>query len=315
MGLFDKIKKFATGSSTANVAILSVNGTDPSSAVIAISDGSARGRMKVVAQQDCTMLAMKYEVLLRTQDEQGQWGNVTVGSGKFAQTRVLKSGDTFEHDWVINDIEVERYLRNQSYTDLAAVPTHPKVKLLVRCTSDVEGSPFDPDAEVEVKIGPSIAGPCRVETTVIEGNPASIASFPVGDSVCKGTVVVTAKAPCTLTATRYELWLELDTPNGPVEALCGKDQHPEVKVEGAHWSTMSVSFGGTNITFPLQMDAGDKATQTWSIHSLDLPAILTANGMSADTAVKNPAVRFVVKTFADAEGSNVSTGRAVVELT
>ena len=78
----------------------------------------------------------------------------------------------------------------------------------------------------------------------------------------QGSVVVTAKAACELTATRYELWLKMATKNGPVEALCAKNQNPELKVEGAGWANMSVSFGGTNITFPNKMGKGDKATQT-----------------------------------------------------
>jgi hypothetical protein len=315
MGFFDKIKKFATGSSTATVAITEINGKNPADAVIAISDGTARGRMTVTALQDCTMLGMNYEVLLRTQDPQGQWGNIGVGSGKHIQRRDMKVGEVVEHEWVINEIDVETYLRNQSYNDLAAVPGHPKIKLLVRCTSDVEGSPFDPDAEAEVKIGASTAGPCKIETTVVEGNPASIASFTVTDSVCKGTVVVTAKAPCELTATRYELWLEMATKNGPVEALCAKNQNPELKVEGAGWANMSVSFGGTNITFPNTMGKGDKATQTWSIHSLDLPAILAANGFAdPQAAIGNPDVKFVVRTFADVAAGGVSKGRTEVKL-
>ena len=147
MGIFDKIKKFASGSSTATVAITSINGVAPGAAVIAISDTTARGSMTVTAQQDCTMLAMKYEVLLRTQNAEGAWSNITVGSSKTVKTQQLKVGDVITHDWQITGIDIDTYLRNQSYTDMAAVPTHPKVKLLVRCISDVEGSPFDPEAE------------------------------------------------------------------------------------------------------------------------------------------------------------------------
>ena len=37
-----------------------------------------------------------------------------------------------------------------------------------------------------------------VEITVIERQPAATASFPVGDSVLKGTMVITAQQACTL---------------------------------------------------------------------------------------------------------------------
>ncbi len=309
MGFFDKIKKFATGSSTATVVITSINGGSTDGATINISDTTVRGHMQVTALQDCTMLAMKYDVMLKTQSDDGHWSSISVGSGKTLERRDLKTGDVIEHDWVLNGIDVETYLRNQSFTDFDAVRSNPKVKLLMRCTSDVEGSPFDPDAEVEVKMGPNLSGPCKIETTTVEGQPTSIAAFPVTDSVCKGTVVVTAKSDCVLTATRYELWLEL----GSVEALCAKDQHPEIKGEGI--MGISVSFGGTNITFPHTMSRGDKATQTWSIHSINLAEVLAKNGFANPRdAVGNDGVKFVVRTFADVEGGSVSTGRAEITL-
>lgn len=313
MGIFDKIKKFATGASTANVVITSINGGEPDKATVAISDTSVRGHMRVTAQQDCTMLAMKYDVMLKTQSDDGHWSSISTGTSKILERRDMKTGDVFEHDWILNGIDIETYLRNQSFTDFEAVRSNPKVKLIVRCTADVEGSPFDPDAEVEVNIGRNAAGPCKIETTVVEGNPASIASFPVTDSVCKGTVVVTAKSGCVLTATRYELWLEMNTPTGPVETLCAKDQHPEIKAEGL--AGMSVSFGGTNITFPHAMTQGEKATQTWSIRSIDLTGVLAANGFANPRdAVDNPAVKFIVRTFADVENGGVSSGRTEVKL-
>lgn len=315
MGLFDKVKKFAGGKSTANVEIVSINGSSPAEATIKIGESSVRGRMSVTALQDCTMLAMKYEVVLRTQDAQGQWGNITVGSNKNVSKRNMKTGEILQQDWVINGVDIETYLRNQSYEDMSAVPTHPKVKLLVRCTADVEGSPFDPDAEVEVKIGPFIGAPCKIETTVIEGKPTSISSFPVTDSVCKGTVVVTGREPCVLTATRYELWLELSTPNGPVDVLVGKDQNPEIKSNEGGILGIRVSFGGTNISFPSRLSKGEKATQTWSIGDIDLPGKLAAHGYpDARAATTNPGVKFVVRSFADVEGGGVSASRAEIKL-
>ena len=45
-----------------------------------------------------------------------------------------------------------------------------------------------------------------------------VASFPIGDSVLKGTMVITVQQDCTLLATKYELWLYVkkdgvDAPN------------------------------------------------------------------------------------------------------
>jgi len=314
MGLFDKVKKFAGGKSTANVEITKINGMAPGGAVIGVNDGTVRGSMNVTALQDCTMLAMKYEVILRTQDAQGQWGNITVGSNKDMGTRKMTSGQMITQDWVINNVELEQYLRNQSYEDMSAVQNHAKIKLLVRCVADVEGSPFDPDQEVEVKIGAATAGACKIETTVVEGKPTSIASFPVTDSVFKGTVVVTATGSCVLTTTRYELALEMSTPNGPADVVVAKSQHPEIKQEGL--AGLSVSFGGTNITFPHRMGKGDKATQTWMVHDVDLAKTLAAHGFGDPrSAVGNSNVKLVVRSYADVEGGGVSNGRVEVKMT
>ncbi|MFY0532407.1 hypothetical protein [Nannocystis pusilla] len=46
-----------------------------------------------------------------------------------------------------------------------------------------------------------------VAITVIERQPAETATFPVTDSVLKGTMVITAQQECTLLATKYEVWL------------------------------------------------------------------------------------------------------------
>ena len=316
MGFFDKVKKFVGGKNTATVTITSINGMTPGDAVIAISDTTCRGTMTVTAQQDCTMLAMKYDVLLRTQNEQGTWGDISVGSGKDVATVKMTTGQVITQEWVIHGVDVETYLRNQSYDDMGAVVNHPKVKLVVLCTADVEGSPFDPNAEAEVRIGPSTVGPCKIETTVIEGQPAAHASFPVTDSVFKGTVVVTAKAPCVLASTRYELCLELQTPGGPVDVVVARDQHPEIKSNAGGLLGLRVSFGGTNITFPHRLGRGDKATQTWMVSDVDIPGKLAEHGFAdPHAAVNDPNVKLVVRTYADVESGGVSTGRAEVTMT
>ncbi len=316
MGFFDKMKKFVGGKNTATVEVTAINGMAPTSATINISDGTVRGSMSVTAQQDCTMLAMKYDVILRTQNAEGQWSDISVGSNKDVAKQVMATGQVFTKDWIINGVDVETYLRNQSHDDMTAVLGNPKIKLVVLCTADVEGSPFDPNAEAEVRIGPSSAGPCAIETTVIEGRPASIASFPVTDSVFKGTVVVTAKSSCMLVATRYELCLELQTPNGPVDVVVAKAQHPEIKSNEGGFMNMSVSFGGTNITFPHRMARGDKATQTWMVHDVDIATKLAAHGFAdPHAAVGDPNVKLVVKSYADVEVGGVSTGRTAVKMT
>ena len=311
MGFFDKVKKFAGGKSMATVEVLTIGGKAPTDAVISVSDSVVKGTMKVTANQDCVLLGTNFSVVLRTLDDQGQWGNVTVARGDQKQKQALKAGQVITEAWTINDVDIERYLNNQSYNDMAAVVGHPKIKLVVNCTADVEGSFFDPDADVEVTLGASTAGPVTIKTTVIEGASAEDASFPVTDSVLKGTVVVSARAPCVLAATKYEIRLELNTPTGPVDLLVAQDQTPKLKSD-----RLSVSFGGTNITFPLKMDRGDKATQTWLVSDINLPAKLAEHGFSdASAAARDPRVKLVVKCIADVESAvDAAAGRTEVRL-
>jgi hypothetical protein len=151
----------------------------------------------------------------------------------------------------------------------------------------------------------------EIKTTVIERQPADSATFPVGDSVLKGTVVVTARAPCVLASTRYEVRLELDTPSGPVDELVAKDQTPREA------SAFSASFGGTNIEFPLRMSRGKSATQTWLVKDIDLAATLAAHGFAdPSAAASDPRVRLVVACFADVKDASAAAAtRTVVRMT
>jgi len=310
MGFFDKVKKFAGGKGMANVEVLTINDKVPGEAVVAISDGTLGGTMKVTAAQDCTMLALKYEIILRTEGASG-WGDVIIASNKDAYAADLKVGESFTHSFKVDEIDIEKYLNNQSYNDMAAVVGHPKIKLVVNCIADVKGSPFDPCAEVEVKLGASKAGPVLAKTTVIEGSSANSASFPVTDSVLKGTIEVTGRSPCVLTATRYEIRLELQTEKGPVNVLVAKDQDPELKKD-----SLSVSFGGTNIKFPRKLGKGDEAVQTWMVSNINIPAKLREHGFDPDTAAGDSRVKLVVLNIADLEGqADAAVARTAVQLT
>jgi hypothetical protein len=312
MGFFDKIKKFAGGKNMATVEVTAIGDQPPAGAVIAISDDVVRGAMRTTIQQECVLLQTKYEVILRTQDDQGQWGSTTVASGTDVARRELTPGQVIDQAWRVADVDIEHALRGRGFADMNAVLGNPKVKLLVNCIADVEGSPFDPNAEVEVRLGPSTASPVTIRTTTIERQPAADASFKLTDSILKGTVVVTGRSACVLAATRYEVRLELETPAGHADVLLGQAQTPELKP-----NPFSASFGGTNISFPLKVDHGAKATQTWMVKDLDLRATLAAHGFSdADAAIADPRVKLVVRCLADLQGwPGAAADRTEVRLT
>ena len=137
-------------------------------------------------------------------------------------------------------------------------------------------------------------GMADVTITVIERQPASSATFPVTDSVLKGTMVIEAKQDCTLLATKYELWLYVEQ-NGQTSTnfvVAGKDPAP------------NTSYGPGCLIMPCDLKAGQVITHPWMVMDVDLPAVLARNGITdPNAAVDNSRVRLQVKCIADVKGS------------
>jgi hypothetical protein len=303
MGFLDRIKKFTGGKNTATVEVTDVAGLAPGVARIKLSDKVIMGSMRVSAQEDCTILATKYEVILRTKDESGEWSDVIVSDGKDKEEHELSVGESFDVFWRIDDVDIAQYLRCQEWSPNEAVDSD-SVKLVINCIADVKGSPFDPSGEAEVAMAPQ--DPMQVEITKIEGMPADASYFPVGDSVLKGTVVVTASEEGVLAATKYEVCLRLDGK----DVLVAGARDPELEPD-----SLSVSFGGTYIEFPLQMKPGKQATHTWMVSDIDLPRALASNGFTdASSAVTNESVELVVRCLAEIEGQPGAVSETVVAL-
>lgn len=137
-------------------------------------------------------------------------------------------------------------------------------------------------------------GMADVSITVIERQPAASATFPVTDSVLKGTMVIEAKQDCTLLATKYELWLHLEHDGhwSPNFVVAEKDPEP------------NTSYGPGCLIMPCDLKAGQVITQPWMVMNVDLAAVLARNGIAdPSVAVDNPRVRLQVKCIADVKGS------------
>lgn len=133
-----------------------------------------------------------------------------------------------------------------------------------------------------------------VEITVIERQPAATARFPVGDSVLKGTMVITAQQSCTLLATKYEVWLYIKSAESdtPYLVVAEKDPAP------------NTSYSDSCLKMPCDLTPGQVITQPWMVSDVDLPKILASNGFpDANAATEDPRVRLVVKCIADVKGS------------
>lgn len=134
----------------------------------------------------------------------------------------------------------------------------------------------------------------NVTITVIERQPAASATFPIGDSVLKGTMVIDVQKDCTLLATKYEVWLYIkkDDAESPFLAASEKDPDP------------NTSYSDDCLKMPCDLKAGQQITQPWMVMNLDLPGILAKNGFpNADAAAGDPRVRLEVKCIADVKGS------------
>lgn len=307
----DKLKKFAGGKNMASVKVTAIAGVPPAQATVGIGDRVVTGSMRVTAQQDCEIIATKYEIILRTLDDDDEWSDATVAYGKDVDSRELSAGDEFDLDWTVDEVDIAQYLR-QDWEDVNDAVGDASVKIVVNCIADVKGSPFDPNAEAELG-GLTAQEPLLVAIPVIEGQASEHAYFPITDSVLKGTVVVTANEVGTLTATKYEVRLEIDTADGTtVDVIAGKDQTPELDP-----NPLSVSFGGTDIKFPKSMKPGAEATQTWMVMDLDFPKVLAEHGIDdPSAAVDEGRVRLLVACSADFDGaSGVGESRVQVQLT
>ncbi len=140
-------------------------------------------------------------------------------------------------------------------------------------------------------------GMATVTITRIEGQPAESASFPVTDSVLKGTMKIQADKDCVLIATKYEIWLNIaenpaDEHGSPNLVATYKDPDP------------NTSYSDDFIKFPLEMKAGDTVDQMWMVSDIDLAAVLAKNGFSEPgEAIGDGRVRLKVKCIADVKGS------------
>ena len=163
MGFFDKAKQFLGGKNMAKVTITVIERQPAEVATFPVTDSVLKGTMVIEVQQDCTLLATKYEVWLYTKSETGETPhlivmgkdpepNTSYGPGCLIMPCDLKAGQTITHPWMVMDVDLASALRKAGFADPNAAAGDPRVRLQVKCIADVKGSPFDPSAEVDVRL-------------------------------------------------------------------------------------------------------------------------------------------------------------------
>jgi hypothetical protein len=169
MGFLDKVKAFAGGKGMAKVTITVIERQPAETATFPVTDSVLKGTMVIEAQQPCTVLATKYEVWLYI----AQDASDTIGSPNLIVTEKdpdpkmsyhesvkvppwdMTPGQTIEKPWMVSDVDLAKVLAKAGYGDPNAAVNDPRVRLVVKCIADVKGSPFDPSAEVTVRLVPS----------------------------------------------------------------------------------------------------------------------------------------------------------------
>lgn len=148
-------------------------------------------------------------------------------------------------------------------------------------------------------------GMADVTITVIERQPADRATFPVSDSVLKGTMVIDVKQDCTLLATKYEIWLEVEGEGeepGRMD-IVAMEQDPDP----------NTSYSDECLKMPCDLTTGQQITQQWMVMDVDLPKYLSKAGINdPNAAVGNARVKLKVKCIADVKGSPFDPSAEVV---
>lgn len=166
MGFFDKAKQFLGGKNMAKVTITVIERQPADSATFPVTDSVLKGTMVIEAQQDCTLLATKYEIWVYVKGDAGETPylvctgkdpepNTSYGPGCLIMPCDMKAGQVITQPWMVMDVDVAAVLRKAGFGDPNAAAGDPRVRLQVKCIADVKGSPFDPSAEVDVRLIPA----------------------------------------------------------------------------------------------------------------------------------------------------------------
>lgn len=158
MGFFDKVKTFVGGSSMVTVEFLDIERQPPATAQLPIGDSVIKGRYRIKAEKDCTVLRHVAEFRTRCVERDGTLGTMHVDSIEDVNHQVLgapyqfpydlKAGQTMDAGFLISPIDVRGFL-SRAY-GIGAM--QPNVECFVKIIVDVKGSPFDPEFEQVIRI-------------------------------------------------------------------------------------------------------------------------------------------------------------------
>lgn len=158
MGFFDKAKTFMGGSSMVTVEFIDIERQPPAEARLPIGDSVIKGRYRITAQKDCTVLRHIAQFRTRWPEKDGTLGTMHSESIEDVNNQVMgaayvfpydmKVGQTMDAGFLVHDIDIKKFI-SKSYS-IGAL--QPEVECFIKVIVDVKGSPFDPEFEAKLQI-------------------------------------------------------------------------------------------------------------------------------------------------------------------
>lgn len=137
-------------------------------------------------------------------------------------------------------------------------------------------------------------GMADVVITDVERQPVEHASMTFTDSVVKGTMVVTAKEPCQILATKYEIGIRYFRDGQEFNTYVAAAFDPEP----------NTSYSDDCTKFPVDMTPGQTLRQPFLVSEVDLAGAMAKNGITDPAgAVASGTVKMTLKCIADVKGS------------
>lgn len=154
MGFFDKVKHFVGGHG-CKVELTEVERQQPGNVHLPRTDSVVKGRYRVTAEKDITVLAHIHRFAMRIPMQGGGFTTVTLSEDRHdASTDIigcpikwpyeLKAGQSVDDSFLVSDIDIPAAIQRQGNPAGA--------KFLVIVEADVKGTPVDANAECEVHV-------------------------------------------------------------------------------------------------------------------------------------------------------------------
>lgn len=165
MGFFDKAKNFMGGHGV-KVEITRVERQAPSEAQMPMTDTVVKGTARVFTEKDCTVLAHKFEFVIKYRNAEGVELEKVIATDKHDSGTDIIGGDikwpyelaggrSVEDPFmVMMEENIPTHLRNLGYTNPVEAITSGKVQFVLRAIADVKGSPFDPKGDAPLRVIP-----------------------------------------------------------------------------------------------------------------------------------------------------------------